>query len=30
MNKAFDLVALVDVVGGSQPSKGAVDPRMVR
>jgi hypothetical protein len=30
MNKAFDFVAQTDVVGGAQPSEGAVDPRMVR
>jgi NAD(P)-dependent dehydrogenase (short-subunit alcohol dehydrogenase family) len=30
MNKALGIVALVDVVGGGQPSDGAVNPRMVR
>jgi hypothetical protein len=30
MNEAFEPAALVDVVGGGQPSEGAVDPRMVR
>jgi hypothetical protein len=28
MNKAFDIVALADVIVGGQPSEGAVDPRI--